>query len=294
MRKSTIIARGLPVVPNNVGPRSMPSFPALVHQGVRRIDGGIRTWAGQTDDPFFLGLGQIGDLVNIKPKGTAVDTLRGYNTQAIALQVPKADLTAKGRPTIGIFGDTQRRSMTNVLTGRGHGPWRTIERLGMPLTNEVLIGLDDKDRWNQANPAKDRQFDHYFLNPVLAAVLGAPATHRTDILTVFQTGVPKLNKTGGPHADFLRLNTGIAPARKPSQLGVLGGDTSGFPNGRRLSDDVVDIELKVVAGALLGKDTSGVSDNVQQNDEAFEGRFPYLAIANPGLLSTHVLHHMAR
>jgi hypothetical protein len=281
---SRMIARNLRVVPNNIGPRSTPFFADLVRQGVYHR--GTRTvWAGQADDPFFLGLSQIGDLVNVQPKGTATDTVGGYNVQAIALQVPRADIALKRRPTVGIWGSTHRRNI-NVMTGGGFGPFRQVERLGMPLTNEVLIGVGDKDRWNHVQPAADKRFKEYLLRPILAKVLGAKATGRQDILTVFDRGVPKLNATGGPLADELRLNTGIEPSASPNPLGVLGGDLAGFPNGRRLADDVVDIELQVVAGELIGS-PNNVSDGVQRNDEAFMSSFPYLALAHQGFEHSH-------
>src|ERR1044072_2202127 len=100
------------------------------------MSGSGKVWAGQSDDPFFLGLSQIGDLVNIQPQGDATDTVGGYNTQAIAIQVPKSAVVRAGKPNIGIWADTERRAFTNVLTGGGSGEWRQIERLGMPLTNE--------------------------------------------------------------------------------------------------------------------------------------------------------------
>jgi hypothetical protein len=288
MRKSTRIGNDLPVVPNNIGPRSTPNFHGLVTQGVRSVGSGSRSWAGQSDDPFFMGLSQIGDLVNVQPKGTATDTLGGFNVQAIALQVPKTAIVRPGHPIVGIWSDTERQTNVNVLTGKGSGALTQIERLGMPLTNEVLIGLDDKDRWAQRGPRGDAVFDHYLLNPVLATVLGAPDHNRTDILAAFHTGIKGLNQTGGPHADLLRLNTGIPAAGTEKHLGVLDGDLAGFPNGRRLADDVVDIELQVVAGELIGS-PNDVSDNVQRNDRPFMAAFPYLALAHQGFEHTHHL-----
>jgi hypothetical protein len=279
------LGRNLPVVPNNIGPRSTPNFGRLVQLGVRSLGrSGARVWAGQADDPFFLGLSQIGDLLNVQPAGKATDTLRGYNVQSIALQVPRSMVTLRRHPTIGIYGSTLRHKFT-LVNGGAIGPWQQVERLGMPLTNEVLIGIGDKDRWNHVEPAQDSKFKEYLLNPVLAAALGAPAKNRQDILTVFDKGVPKLNATGGPLADLLRLNTSIEPSAHPNPLGVLGGDVSGFPNGRRLGDDVVDIELRVVAGALIGHPNQ-VSDGVQHNDQPFLRSFPYVPMAHQGFEHT--------
>ena len=272
-----------PVVPNNVGPASMPDFQSLVNQGVKSFNSGkSKVWAGQVDDPFFLDLGAIGDSVSVRNPG--FDTLGGYNAQGIAVQVPIKYVTASGHPTIGIWASTERRNDTNILTGKGSGAWRQIERLGMPLTNEVLIGLHDKDHWNQVPPSQDAQFKNYLLNPVLAAVLGAPATNRTDILATFDQGLaPAGNVTGGPLADELRLNVTKAPTNPAdaSREGLLGGDADGFPNGRRLGDDIVDIELQVVAGALIGHPNT-VGDGVNHNDEAFMNSFPYLGLAHSG------------
>ena len=117
--------------------------------------------------------------------GPGVNATNELNVHSIALQVPISSIMASGHPTVGIFASTQRRNNVNVLTGSGTGSWRQIERLGMPLTNEVLIGLNDKDHWNQVKPVADAQFKNYLLNPVLAAVLGAQATNRTDLVATF-------------------------------------------------------------------------------------------------------------
>ena len=276
------VANDVRAVPNNVGSASMPNFHALVADGVKSFGTGNRVWAGQTDDPFFLDLGAIGDSVSVRNPG--FDTLGGFNTQAIALQVPISTVKADNKPTIGVWASTERRNNVNILTGQGSGSWRQIERLGMPLTNEVLIGLNDKDHWNQVRPADDAQFKNYLLNPVLAAVLGAQATNRTDLLATFDKGLaPAGNVTGGPLADELRLNLTKAPTNpaSASREGLLGGDVDGFPNGRRLGDDITDIELQVVAGALIGNPNS-VGDSVDANDVNFNSAFPFLGFAHSG------------
>ena len=148
----------------------------------------------------------------------------------------------------------------------------------------MLIGLNDKDHWNQVRPADDAQFKNYLLNPVLAAVLGAQATNRTDLLATFDKGLaPAGNVTGGPLADELRLNLTKAPTNpaSASRVGLLGGDVDGFPNGRRLGDDITDIELQVVAGALIGNPNS-VGDSVDANDVNFNSAFPFLGFAHSG------------
>ena len=162
------LAKNLKTVPNNVGPVSMPSYPQLVKQGVKPLAGhGGKVWAGQTDDPFFIGLGDIGDSLHVKPKGVAKDTLGGMNVQALALQVPKSRIVRKGHPTIGMYAETERQSFTNELTGKGRGGWVQIERLGNPLVNEVLIPLGQKDHWNHVDPNRDGQFDTFFKAPSL-------------------------------------------------------------------------------------------------------------------------------
>ena len=121
------LAKNLKTVPNNVGPVSMPSYPQLVKQGVKPLAGhGGKVWAGQTDDPFFIGLGDIGDSLHVKPKGVAKDTLGGMNVQALALQVPKSRIVRKGHPTIGMYAETERQSFTNELTGKGRGGARAL------------------------------------------------------------------------------------------------------------------------------------------------------------------------
>jgi hypothetical protein len=280
---SKLLVDNARTVPNNVGAASIPNYQNLVSAGVRSFNSGTsKVWTGQSDDPFFLDLGAIGDSVSVRNPG--FDTLGGYNAQAIALQVPISAVKTSGHDTIGVWASTQRQNNVNVLTGNGAGDWRQIERLGMPLTNEVLIGLDDKDHWNQVAPRNDSQFDNYLTDPVLAAVLGAPATDRTDILATFDKGLgPVDNVTGGPNADELRLNLTKTPTNpaSASREGALGGDADGFPNGRRLTDDIVDIELQVVAGALIGSPNS-VGDSVDTNDISFANTFPYLGLAHSG------------
>ncbi len=285
------LAKNQLTVPNNVGPASMPDYPQLVKFGTKSLGGGAgKVWAGQTDDPFFIGLGDIGDSLQVKPRGTAKDSLGGMNVQALALQVPKSRVVKEGHPTIGMYAETERQAFTNELSGKGRGDWVQIERLGNPLVNEVLIPLGQKDHWNHVDPRSDGQFDQFFLAPQLAAALGDTHTPRNDILAILETGLPGLNKTGSIHAELLRLNTSIAPTApgKESPLGVLGGDLAGFPNGRRPLDDVTDIELQALAGAT---DTpaipNSVSDGVQRNDESFETLFPYLAIAQSGTAGIH-------
>jgi hypothetical protein len=233
---------------------------------------------------------------------TAADTLSGYNVNCIAIEVPASMITTPGKPTIGSWGATYRRAMTVRSTGVANqesGDWIQVQRMGNPLINEVIIGTGDKDKWSRTEPKDDAQFAAYALDPVLPKVLNSvfgiavPQAPRTDLLPLVQylpiiSGDPSLPK--GPVADLLRLNTSIRPtsdAGSRSRLGVLGGDNAGFPNGRRVSDDVTDIALRVVAGALAGL-SYRLGDGVNVNDVPYQETFPYVAWAQSGRNRRHV------
>ncbi len=242
------------------------------------------------------------------------DTLAGYNVQTIALQVPKKELALNHKvaanPVIGVWSDTERRrtmvqSRTNGRGGaRNKGRFAQVSRLGNPLVNEVVIPFRDKDRFNASTPRRDAQFLRYVQNPevprLVEAIYGipAPATPRTDLVEVFLTGVcakpgcpptvngvnlnsQLLNRGVDPArfrpSEMLRLNMSVPPSRQMNRLGVIGGDLAGFPNGRRLGDDVVDIELQVLEGELLGR-ANDIGDAVSRNDKPFTRSFPYVGI----------------
>ncbi|GAA0318558.1 DUF4331 domain-containing protein [Actinoallomurus spadix] len=280
------LATNVPVAPSNVGKASMPDYASLRQQAVHPLTGGPGGWAnggqvfaGQADDPFFLDL-RVFDLLyggNLSEVGN--DTLRGYNVNSVALQVPTKMLSA-GSHIIGVWSDTQRR---------GASGWYTqVSRLGMPLVNEVVIPLKDKDRFNASVPWNNARFGRYVTDPELPRLIQkvygipAPAAPRKDLVQVFLTGVPGLNQPPNVRpAEMLRLNTSIPPAKRPDRLGVLAGDKAGFPNGRRLGDDVVDASLQVVEGRLLGAKTN-LGDGVDANDQAFGTSFPYLALPSSG------------
>jgi Domain of unknown function (DUF4331) len=274
------LASNVPVAPSNVGKASMPDYSTLRAQAVRPLAGGGQVFAGQADDPFFLDL-RVFDLLyggNLSEVGN--DTLRGYNVQTVALQVPSKQLTTTS-PIIGIFSETQRQNAAGGFT--------QVSRLGMPLVNEVVIPLKDKDKFNASIPWHDAQFAQYVTNPELPKLIQAvykipaPAAPRKDLVQVFLTGVPGLNQPRGVRpAEMIRLNTSIPPSKNPSRLGVLAGDKAGFPNGRRLADDVVDISLQVVEGRLLGAKVGNLGDGVNVNDKAFGGSFPYVALPSSG------------
>ena len=299
-----------------VGTKTFPDYGAYAAAHTYDINvpgctGKGRMFVGQRKDPFVINLGETFDLVNIKnplgdPAG-AKDDLADKNVTSLELELPAACLTAGNAN--GIIGGWTTASLRQ---GRvlGYGPkfgkgaaihggaWTQVSRLGMPLTNEVVVGLKDKDKWNSSVPADDAQFADYVTNPTLPAVLellfGAAGVKaptlfpRTDLVAVFLTGVPKLNANGST-AEMLRLNTTTPPLAKGAQnnLGVIGGDVAGFPNGRRPGDDVVDISLRVVMGKLLTADQapSGqlpFTDGALVNDSFFDDKFPYLRTPVPG------------
>lgn len=272
------------VVPSRVGDASMPNYTTLRNQGiVDTTDGSF--FAGQADDPFFADLRVFNLLYGADLSETGNDTLAEYNVNTFALQVPKAKLAKGGNedanPIVGIWSTASRRAPG--------GSWVQVSRLGMPLVNEVVIPAGKKDAWNASKPTSDGQFLSYVTDPEVArlieAVYGipAPATPRNDLVSVFLTGVDGLNMPDGVvPSEELRLNMSIDPCTSGcSTLGVIGGDTAGFPNGRRLSDDVLDVALQVVEGVLVGQDT-GLGDGVDANDRSFSGSFPYLALPHSG------------
>ncbi|GAB2749506.1 DUF4331 domain-containing protein [Streptomyces bullii] len=277
----TKVADDVPVAPSNVGKASMPDYGTLRKQAIHQLAGGAATFAGQADDPFFLDL-RVFDLLyggNLSEVGN--DTLKGYNVNSIALQVPNHLITESAdQPVVGIWSTTQRKN--------ARGQFRQVSRLGNPLVNEVVNPLKDKDTFNASAPKDDAQFLQNVTNPELPKLIEAiykikaPAEPRNDLVDVFLKGVKDLNQP--PHvtpSEQLRLNTSIKPAAKPKRLGVLDGDTAGFPNGRRLTDDVIDASLQVVEGELLGA-KNDLGDAVDKNDKKFGHSFPYLANPTEG------------
>ena len=206
---------------------------------------------------------------------------------SIALQIPKSQLDNGSNHVVGIWSATDRQQVS-VRNGKAHGGWVQVSRIGNPLINEVVIPTNLKDHWNATSPAQDKQFEKYYSSPILAAVLQKlypqfgpyKQTGRTDLVAVLGTGLasPKLNYTGPTFADELRLNLSIppTPANKVSNLGVIGGDLAGYPNGRRLNDDVIDISERVVAGELIGHKLP-LGDGVDGNDVKNLNVFPYVA-----------------
>ncbi|MCM1974212.1 MULTISPECIES: DUF4331 domain-containing protein [Streptomyces] len=277
----TKIANDVPVAPSNVGKASMPDYAKLRKEAVHHLAGGAMSFAGQADDPFFLDL-RVFDLLyggNLSEVGN--DTLKGYNVNSIALQVPTHMITESAeQPIVGIWSTTQRKN------AQGH--FTQVSRLGMPLVNEVVNPIKDKDKFNASAPWNDGQFLKNVTNPELPKLIEgiykipAPAEPRNDLVDVFLKGVEGLNQPPNVRpSEQLRLNTSIEPTAKPKRLGVLDGDNAGFPNGRRLTDDVIDAALQVVEGELVGA-KNDLGDAVNKNDKKFEKAFPYVALPTEG------------
>jgi hypothetical protein len=295
----------------------MPNYGPIWGAAVRRLQGGGRVFVGQADDPFYVDLGSTFDAINIRNAtgnaGGGKDDLAGYNVHSVVLQVPEAQVTRDGRPVadakaanavVGVWASTNRERVA-VSADEGFGPTTgelqragrqddgevQVSRLGNPLVNEVVIPLGKKDLFNATQPSDDlKNFGRYVLSPQLAKVinilfpgLNVPETNRTDIVQALLTGVPGLTqiRPGAPPTDTLKINLGVAPNPSPSRFGVLAGDTQGFPNGRRLGDDVTDIALRVVGGFLKGNRLP-LGDGVDQNDVAYRATFPYVALPHPG------------
>jgi Domain of unknown function (DUF4331) len=287
---------------DNIGPRfngfvGVKNYEASAEKTIV-TKGGVRIFAGQRDDPFFADVGAIFDLVAIRKAGTTgnmgggKDFLSGYNVHTIALQIPISQVDTKSH-SIGVWSSTDRQNVT--VNGVLHRGWTQVSRLGEPLINEVVIPTGLKDLWNRTSPANDEQFAKYYKTPILAAVLnklyklGVPETNRTDLVEVLGTGIPKVTYTGPHFADELRINLAIPPSAHPNRMGVLGGDNAGFPNGRRLGDDVVDISEQAVAGFLLGKKVP-LGDGVNGNDKPYLTHFPYVASPWGGYADTKATH----
>lgn len=299
-----LMRRGI-AAPSDVGEASMPNYAALVGEAVDKFDGGTsKTFAGQGDDPFFLDL-RVFDLIyggDFSEVGT--DTLNGFNVNVLALQVPRSDLAkhhaANKHKIVGIWTTASRRKVRvqSQATGhvRSHGRHVQVSRLGNPLVNEVVVPTPLKDYFNASRPKHDAQFLGAVNDPRLPHIVhriyglpvpdsnpNKPGIQRSDLISVFLTGLAGLNKPRHVKpAELLRLNM-TTPICEPgscasySTLGVIGGDSAGYPNGRRLADDVIDIALQVVEGELIGN-PNDLGDDVDTNDKSFREHFPYVAL----------------
>jgi hypothetical protein len=279
--------------PNNIGPRATPKYRELAAKAVVDVRG-TKVFAGQRDDAFFGDIGAIFDLLAFR-KGTGAegggkDFFAGYAVHSIALQIPIADLKATNS-TIGVWSSTDRRNVT--VAGKVRKGWTQVSRLGNPLVNEVVVPTKFKDLWNRSQPVNDKQFAGPVLTPILAKLMNdlykvnAPERDRDDLVAVFGTGIKGLNYTGDTVADMLRLNYSIpvTPADKQNRLGVIAGDNGGFPNGRRLNDDVIDIAERVMAGFLKGNKVD-LGDGVNSGDVPALNTFPYQADPASGFANT--------
>src|ERR1022692_2576177 len=291
---SHVLASKLACPPCNVGVLSTPNYEANLGQPARHaLSGSVKVFAGQRAEEFYVDLGSIFDLGNLRPlqqfnvfakadglkSAPGVNATNRLNVHSIAIQVPISQLTVTGRPTIGVWTSASRQrvrvSSDEGTAGFVSGPFTQVSRLGNPLFNEVIVPLGKKDYWNKQQPAADKQFASFVANrglpgllPVLypgafpnLAALDKAGTARADLEAILLTGIPSgiipgfTNFTGAVQADLLRLNTSIPPtpasSSKYSILGLIGGDAAGFPNGRRVTDDVVTVELRAIAGATV-------------------------------------------
>ena len=329
--RSKVLATGLACPPVNIGPRSTPDYEHLatqaVHQvGRRQVFAGQRAEGFHVDLGSIFDLGTLRPFQNLHliPSAAAVgvDGTKTYNVHSIALRVPIREVSRHGDlPTdpskpgavIGVWATASRRKsrILDHATGRsrGHGPWRQVSRLGNPLFNEVLVPMARKDEWNVTRPFADKQFARYVDHPELAKLLPALYPNvfpnlahytkpRKDLNAILLTGIPSgvvpgfQNYTGPVESDMLRLNVAIPPTTSgPSELGLLGNDAAGFPNGRRVIDDVTAIELRAIAGATIplvdpsytpDAAASLLKDGTSKDNEPYLGSFPFLGTPNGG------------
>jgi len=322
-KSGKVLASGLIMPPSNIGERTTPNYEAALAQpAIYALPNGGRVFAGQRDEGFYIDVGGVFDTLKLRSITTdgGVDSTAGYNVSTIAIEVPIQDVTRSGAvpsgPTaadavIGVWAVSSRQKISvlrSALDDDGDepltvGPYQQVSRLGSPLVNELIIPLKLKDRFNASTPAGDSQFAQFVTNPQLAQLLSAvfgisiPPAPRNDLAAIFATGIP-INSVTGPNFttflsdgkphEMLRLNVAIPPAASPNRLGLLGGDVAGFPNGRRVFDDVVDIALRVVAGGTPFTPATNVSpnntlgDGVANNDVPFLTRFPYLGTPQSG------------
>jgi hypothetical protein len=302
-----------------IGTKSLPDYETYARNHIYDVVipgcGSGRAFVGQRKEGFAVNLGPVFDLVNLNPLGppdAIPNPIGNQNVTTLALEVPVSCLTRSNDPIIGAWTTASLRQArilnpspifdNNRKPQISGGAWTQVSRLSAPLVNEVVIGLKDKDRFNASQPRDDAQFATYVTNPTLPELLEilfngvavAPNLFpRTDLIAAFLTGVQGLNQPANVRpAEMMRLNTSVAakPAATQHTLGVLGGDTSGFPNGRRPGDDVVDIELRVAMGALIPdatvapNNTAPLTDGTPVSAADFDERFPYLRSPNAGAM----------
>lgn len=330
-RGHEVLAEGLSCPPCNIGPRSTPSYGGLEKEAIHSLSGGLTVFAGQRNDPFFVDIGSIFDLADLRPienlhliptpKTLGVDTLETLNCHTIAIQVPISSLTVDGsvpsnvmssKAVLGIWGSASRRKV-RIDGENGEvseaGPWVQVSRLATPLFNEVLIPMARKDEWNSDHPHGDKEYVPFVQHPELAKLLTILypkvlpnleklTAAREDLVAILLTGIPggiikgfQNASNKGVFADMLRLNVAVPPTSKPNSLGIVGEDLAGYPNGRRVTDDVTNISLKAVAGAtypLVNKsyEVDGAVAAIEQGITPLASRtqasFPYAATPHAG------------
>jgi hypothetical protein len=332
-QKPKVLGKNLQSPPVNVGARSTPNYPALAKAAIHSIPLGGKVFAGQRAEGFFADLGSIFDLGTLRPFEAAhlipsaaavgVNGTQELNVHSIAIQIPIKQLTKGGvtpknvaasNSVIGVWASTRRQlsRLFNTQTGThvGSGPYVQVSRLGMPLINEVIIPMGEKDRWNAGYPHQDSRFIKYYDHPELSSLLPVlyPGVfphlaklkgNRADLVAVLLTGLPNgivkgfQNYTGKVQSDMLRLNVAVPPTAPASANagGLLSGDAAGFPNGRRVFDDVVAVELRALAGLtypLVDKTyttdaaSGAITDGTTNSNGAYLSTFPYLALPNSG------------
>lgn len=313
-------------VPANAGPRTMPNYPLLSEQGVYTLTSGIRVWAGRADDPEFADTGAFFDTLNFRVGAgggilsqaqdsndsinLAPDGHSGFNVNVIAIEVPITLLTKTGTvlpPTspAATIGAWARLLKPQTYELRTHQPpivssnYLQVDRMGNPYIHDLFIHLGPRENWREDSPANDETYKGAYSNPLLARFINAiygvavPAAPRTD-LSILTNYVPPIAAPGtppGPFADMLRLNTGVSPtpAGNRRRLGTLAGDGAGYPNGRRVSDDVFDITMRAVAGAGAGSEYNyALGDGVNTNDLPFQETFPYVAWSQSSRQLRHI------
>jgi hypothetical protein len=324
--RTNLGTQAMHAVPSNVGSLTMPNYPALAAQGIYSLANGGKAFAGQRDETFYIDLGAVFDTLNLRrtppvlsaaedandfvnPFGN--DALSGFNVSTIALEVPITSVTANPNGVIGAYASTSRQKVRVLRAGDVEaGPWVQVSRMGNPLVNELIIGLDSKDKWNATEAEDEAQFLDFYLNSRAATAINLrygvtiPTINRKDLVNALlkypsqpQTGTCGSNDC----AELLRLNLAVPPTPPAQQrrLTVLAGDNAGWPNGRRPNDDVTDIVLRVVAGKLIGAPTGDLllGDGVNFNIGAEVGSvtangiytvFPYLPTPHDGKNRRHI------
>ncbi|MBV8119890.1 MAG: DUF4331 domain-containing protein [Alphaproteobacteria bacterium] len=330
--QATVLGEDLASPPCNIGPFSTPNYDALAQAAIHQLPSGETVFAGQRADGFYVDLGSVFDLLDLRPfqnlhifpmpAGPGVNGLNRLNVHTMAIQLPKSMLTRDGsnptnpndpRSVVGVYASASRRQA--IIFGPNadideYGPWVQVSRLGDPLFNEVIIPLGRKDFWNSQPPRGDKQFLKYVQTPEVPQRLveyypgvfpnlAAYNKPRADLVAILLTGIPAgiipgfQNFTGQTLADLLRLNMAIPPSASPDILGILGGDLAGFPNGRRVVDDVFTIELRALAGVTIplvdpsftpDAASSVVTDGLTPSSikSPFLASFPYLGTPYSG------------